>query len=156
MCAVGEPARRYSWPPFEAGNAVAVKHGAASRTGEGTWRPVAERLVVELAEVAPWTTRPAFGAAAWAWARAEAKVMLVSDWLDERGLLTADGEPRPAATFLERLEARAANARERLGLDPQAFVRLFTALTASPSTDADALDALRAEGRRILEAREAG
>ena len=42
--------------------------------------------------------------------------------------------------------------RARLGLDPTAFAALLNAFATAPGTE-DVLAALRAEGRRIIEAR---
>ena len=46
------PSRGYRWPPFEPGNAAALKHGADS---ERCWKPIADRLTMEVLEAAPWS-----------------------------------------------------------------------------------------------------
>lgn len=84
-------------------------------------------------------------------------MILVTDWLDDHGILDERGNPRPAANYLERLEVRAANARARLGLDPLSLAKLLGTLTATAvaSGDDQALEQLRAEGARIIALREA-
>ncbi len=145
------PSRSYSWPPFEAGHTLSLRHGA---TSPRTVAPIAERLAAELADSAPWTAGPSHAATVAAWSWAEAQATLLRAWLDEHGLLTAEGEPRPAAALLDKVDKRAANLRAELGLSPMALAKLLTAvsgLTAEAATSG--LDALRAEGRRIVEAR---
>lgn len=145
---MGEPARGYSWPPFEAGNTAALKHGARSPR---MVRPVAERLMVEAVEVAPWVARPAFGPELEAWAWHEARARLLRAWLDEHGLLDDDDAPRGALGELQRAENAAAKARDRLGLNPLAWARLRAAVEQSGRRED--LEDLDAEGRAILEIR---
>jgi len=148
---VGESARGYAWPPFAAGNTAGQRHGA---TGARLWRPLAASLTDELASAAPWTTRPAYAAQVAAWARVEAQLSLVSEWLDEVGLLDDEGKPRPATSLADRLEVRAARLREALGLTPQSLGRLLLVVAAvdrAQGGQADALELLLAEGRLALE-----
>lgn len=144
------PARGYSWPPFEKGNKAALAHGAWSPR---SIRPVAERLAAELVEVAPWVARPAFGAAVHAWAWSEAQCVLLREYAHEVGLLDEDGAPRAFLDALHRSEQRSASRRAELGLTPAAWARLLRSMSESGG-DEDALEQLKAEGRRILEARE--
>ena len=147
------PARRYSWPPFEPGNAAAMRHGATSPRVVG---PIAERLAGELAESAPWTAGRSHAGTVSAWSHAEAQCAVLRAWLDEHGLLDGKGEPRPATTLLDKCEKRAANLRAELGLSPLALAKLLTAVSGLTAEAASTgLDALRAEGRRIVEARTA-
>jgi len=145
------PARGYSWPAATAGNKIALKHGARSPRVVG---PIVDALVVELAAVAPWTARPAFAAEVNAWAHAEARCQVLRHWADEHGVLSDEG--LAAAGELARAEVRASTARDRLGLSPLALAKLLGAFATASSTGADddgALDLLKAEGRRIIEAR---
>src|SRR3954454_15000192 len=78
-----------SWPPFEPGNEASVRHGAYSPR---KIEPLAEVLVVGLLALAHDTTRrlgylaePQYRVSLWAWARTEARVQLVAEWLLERG-----------------------------------------------------------------------
>ncbi len=151
----GEPerqgARGYSWAPFEPGNLAALRHGAMSPRKMG---PIADRLAAELAEAAPWTARPAFAASVAAWARAEARTVLVTTWLADHGLLDDDGAPRPAATFLVKLETQAANLRTRLALDPAALAALLAKLVEAPAEHvAEERERLLAEARALVEVR---
>ncbi len=147
----GQPARAYSWPPFEPGNDAAMTYGAHSPR---RWRPIADRLTAELPGMAPWCSRPTFGAVVAAWARVEAKLHLVSTWLDENGVLDDDGLPRPATGLYAKLEGQAQSLRAELGLTPLSLAKLIGALSAAPAgTDDDGLAKLQAEGAKIIEAR---
>jgi len=139
-------------PDFGPGNAEAETHGAHR---ERRWRPLAEELATEALAVAPWLSRPAFRLALEAWSVAEAKARLVDRWLDEHGLLTAHGVPRPANALADRLHARAQSLRAQCGLDPTAFARLLATFSLVPDGAPDALAALRAEGARLIAARSA-
>jgi hypothetical protein len=123
----GGPRRGYSWPPFESGNWVGLRHGA---TSPRVLRPIAEQLAAGLAEVAPWTSAASFAGvtASWAWGEAQAAVLRA--YLDERGLVVDDdGQPRPAAAMLERVEGRLAGLRAQLGLTPLSLGKLLATLS---------------------------
>jgi hypothetical protein len=151
LSGIRDTGRGYSWPPFESGNAAAERHGAHS---EHRWRPLADALMSEAVAEAPWLGRPTFRMAVQAWAITEAKIALVDQWLDEHGLLTDDGDPRPANALADRLHARAITLRGQLGLDPVSFAKLLATFAGVPGAES-ALDALKAEGRRLVEARTA-
>jgi hypothetical protein len=147
LAVVDEPARGYSWPPFERGNQAALQHGAYS---ERRIKPIAETLQHEIVAVAPWLNQPAFAPAVAAWARAEAAVQLLVTELDKHGgLLEGDGTPRKGTNYLERLEARARKLRTDLGLTPQSWAGLLSTLEGI--SDPQELADLQAIGRRILE-----
>jgi len=148
---MGKPARGYTWPPFEPDNTAALTHGA---TSERKWRPIAEQLAADMLREAPWLCRQAFSLAVAAWAATEAKAALVDRWLDEHGLLTDDGDPRPANSLSDRLHARAITLRSQLGFDPVSFAKLLATFAGVPGGE-DALSALKAEGARLVEARSA-
>jgi hypothetical protein len=120
-------------------------------------RPLADEIARRLPEVAPWTARPVFDGALRSLAWVEAQVVLLRGWIDERGILGADGKPQPAATLLQRLETQASTLRAELGLTPQALAKLLGSLArvATASGDDDGLAALKAEGQRIVAARQA-
>ena len=149
---MGEPARGYSWAPFEVGNGAALKHGARSPR---MIRPVAEQLLREVAAVAPWAARPPFAAELDAWAWNEARARLLRAWLDEHGVLDHDDAPRPALAELHRAETAAAKCRDRLGLNPLAWARLLAGVEQVGDVGGH-LEGLRAEGRAMLEARTTG
>jgi phage terminase small subunit len=136
-------------PDFEAGNEERTTHGAHS---ERRWRPLAEALKAEAIAEAPWLSRPSFAAAVAAWSVTEAKAHLVDAWLDEHGLLDAKGVPHPANALADRLASRCITLRSQLGLDPTSFARLL-ATFANVGGGEDALAALKAEGRKLMEAR---
>lgn len=150
---MGDAARGYSWPPFAPGHTLSLKHGADS---PARVQPIADELATWLAEHAPWTARPAFIGTAAAWCWAEARCRLVRAYLEEQPLVGADGDVLRAATYLERLETRAAGLRRDLGLDPQSLARLLTSLADLSATvgDDEGLAAVAREGRAIREARE--
>lgn len=147
-----KPGARYpddSRPPFEPGNSAALRHGARSPR---VLKPIAERLTEEVAMVAPWSARPAYAGEVKSWAWAEARCAVLRSWIDQHGVLSDEGAL--AAGELARAESRASSARDRLGLSPLALAKLLGAFTSAPAgTDDDALEALKAEGRRIVEAR---
>jgi hypothetical protein len=117
-------------PPFEPGNEVAVTHGAYSpRRVDPLTLELVELVLtdpsVEYLQAAHW--RPAL----WAWARAEAQVQLLTEWLETKSIETGDGvgdlsdeAVRSAYLLLHRAEARAQTGRSRLGLDPLSAARL--------------------------------
>lgn len=133
--------------PFTDGNGAALTHGAYSA---GTVAPIADKLVAELTDLAPWAARPVFAAAVHAWAWAEAQAHLLRAWLDQVGPLDDEGEVRGFMEELHRAESRAASRRAELGLNPKAWAALVRDM-AQAGGDQDALDALKAEGRRILD-----
>lgn len=127
---MGTAARNYSWPPFgpdnrgvpaPPGNMRALQHGGYSPRKVD---PLAADIIEQTRQHVTWW-RPADEASVWAWARVEARVQLVTEWLTERGGDVADdGAVRPAADLLMRLEARAESMRSRLGLEPLSRARL--------------------------------
>lgn len=151
----GGPARGYSWEPFEEGNTAALVHGAYS---PAIVDPVAEELLeAVLAEAATaHLAAPQYAPALAAWARAEARIIVLERWLaenaDQAGVLDAEGELLPAVKLLERVERRAESLRSRLGLDPRSEADLTRSRADAGRSIAD-LDALRRRGREVLEAR---
>lgn len=118
---MNRPARGYSWPPFEPGNEVAVRHGAYSPRRVD---PLAQQILTAVEGTVTWWT-PADRAQVWRWARLEARCQLLVEHLDELGGdLDADGNERPAAALLTRLEQQASNLASKLGLDPLSRARL--------------------------------
>lgn len=144
------PARGYSWPPFEAGNFAAKRHGA---TSPRVVAPVAAELAEALIEAAPWCSGAAFSAEVESWSWAEARCRLLRVWLDERGFLDEDGVPRPALAELHRAESAAARGRQQLGLSPAAWAKLLSAFSTAGADAEGVLEHLTAQGRKVLEAR---
>lgn len=118
-------------PPLNGpvGNQLALKHGAYSPRKVD---PLATELVelVRADASVSWLTA-ADMPAVWAWARAEAQVQLLTEYLELAGQSTGDGvgdleaeAVRSAYLLLHRAEARAMSGRRRLGLDPLSRARL--------------------------------
>jgi hypothetical protein len=112
-------------PPFEPGNELAIKSGAYSPRRVD---PLAGRLVentINDPETA-YLAAPRFRAAVWGWARAQARVELLTEWLEDHDSsgVDDDGDVLPVLTALRMWEVRAANALSKLGMDPMSAARL--------------------------------
>lgn len=116
-------------PPFEPGHELSMRHGAYSPRRVD---PLAVEMValVEADPAIAWLTA-ADAPALWAWARAEAQVQLLTEYLEQAGVASGDGvgdlekdDVRAAYLLLHRAEARASMSRRRLGLDPLSRARL--------------------------------
>lgn len=149
--ASGRPPRRYSWEPFQPGNEVGKRHGSYGREVQ----PMADALAAELATEAPWTARPAFAAGVAAWGRAEARCLLVGQYLDREGMLDDEGKPRPAVALVVTLERAAANLRARLALDPVSLAKLLSTLvsTGNEHQMVEERERLLSEARELVETR---
>ncbi len=145
---MGTPARGYTWPPFQAENRAGLLHGAHSPREVD---PVAAELVAGLLDDLPhlaWYPETVS-----AWARAEARCILVARWQAEQGLLDDEGNVR-GGKYVAQFERLASDLRGRLGLDPRSEAELLRDQTTAARQVVD-LDALRARGRAALDAREA-
>lgn len=141
-------------PPFEPGNVIATQHGAYSPRKVD---PLATELVERVLSDASVTylQAPAFRPALWAWARAEAQVQLLTEYLEQRGKGGVgdldDDRVKSAYLLLHRAEARASTGRARLGLDPLSRARLGRDVAQGRAADAAAVMAelhrLEQEGR---------
>lgn len=142
-------------PPFEEGNAAALAHGAYSPR---IVDPVAEELLDAVLgqDATAHLGAPQYAPALAAWARAEARIVVLERWLAEHaaqaGVLDAEGELLPAVKLLERVERRAESLRSRLGLDPKSEADLTRSRADASRSIAD-LDGLRQRGREVLEQR---
>lgn len=105
-----------------AGNKVARRHGARSEREVGPRAEVI--LAAALAEVDYLADR-SFRPALERWARSEARLSLLDEYLEEHGQLDEEGNPRPALEMLRKFESIASNERSRLGLDPLSRMRLM-------------------------------
>lgn len=138
-----------SRPPFPAGNALAVRHGARSPRVYGA---LAEELAAGLLEVRP--DLAGYPEAVAAWATAEAQAALLRRHLAEVGLFTEDGEVRGKVLgYLRSFERLAAESRKPLGLDPMAEAALARE-RASAATLAVNLTAIADTGRQAIADRE--
>jgi hypothetical protein len=121
---------------------------------------------------ADYLLAPRYAAAVWAWARAEAQVQLLTEYLAQAGEAAGDGvgdlesdRIRSAYLLLHRAEARALSGRRALGLDPLAAARLGRDRAAAQVDTARLMaelhrqeqEQLRAESERVAgEALEGG
>lgn len=142
-------ARGYSWQPFGKGHELSVRHGAYSQRRID---PVAVELASGL--VADRPDLEGFPEAVMAWARAEARCLLVADWLAEHGLVDDDGKPAGVAKHVASWERLALDARARLGLDPMAAAALERERAQAVRERLD-LDGIAARGREALARRQA-
>lgn len=142
-------ARGYSWPAFEPGHTKSLTHGA---TSPRTFGPIAERIEAELLKVSPWLGVPSFGPTLRRMAVVEAQAAVLRDWLDVNGLLDADGVPRPAVAYLERLESRATSLARETGMTPAGWASLTRSMTTTPDGKVETLEALADVGRSMLDA----
>ncbi len=139
-------ARGYSWAPFEPGNTVSVRHGVWS--GRRV-HPLAAELVTGLLAQRP--DLAAYPEMVEAWARAEARCLLLATWQAERGLLDDKGEVA-GGRYVAQFERLAADLRSRLGLDPRSEAELLAARADAARNVVD-LDAIRRRGVEALRAR---
>jgi hypothetical protein len=145
----GQPARGYSWPPFEKDNEVGLRHGAFSKR---RIEPVAAELIAGVLAERPDLQR--FPEALAAWADSEARAWLLRDWLTEHGMFTDGKTTEGTLKFLIQFDKRAEAGRVRLGLDPRSELELVREHAEAEGAAFD-LDAVRQRGRRALDAREA-
>ena len=106
------PARGYSWPPAEAGNTLALKHGA--------YQPAvieeAEQRAVEMIASHAHLDDSDYLAVR-AVAIAETRVERIAAWLDEAGMVDPrTGDLRPSVDQLRRWLATASSPRSRAEL----------------------------------------
>lgn len=124
------PARGYSWPPFQPGHTLSVRHGAYSpRRVDPLAAEIVQGLLGDTSTA--YLQAPRYRLALWALGRAEAQVQLLSEWLGEHAEEAGDGvgdlsdeATRSAYLLLHRAESRADRSRARLGLDPLSAARL--------------------------------
>lgn len=125
-------------PPFEPGNELATTvHGAYSPRKVD---PLAQELVDQVisSPATQYLQAPQWRPALWAWAKAEAQVQLLDEYLAEKGEASGDGvgdlaDERVRAAYLLRHRASnlAQSGRTRLGLDPLSAARLGRDKTAA-------------------------
>lgn len=140
------PARGYSWKQFEPGNTVRLTHGAHSPRVYG---PVAEGLAEWLVELRP--DLAAYPAAVAAWARTEAQLQRLTEWVVEHGEIDERGELR-SGRWLTALERLALQHRQALGLDPTSAARLARERAEATAAFVD-LEGVVAAGRAASSAR---
>ncbi len=143
-------------PPFQPGHEINLKHGARSPRRVD---PVAAELVQALLadDALAYLRQPRFVAAVQAWAKSEAKVALISEWVDGMPIEVAANSKAGSTSPLEllrRWETNAQGHRSRLGLDPVSAAKLGKDVSQGRQADAATeLTKMRreAEARRSAE-----
>ncbi len=135
------PARGYSWPAFEPGHTKSTRHGIWSKRQV---EPLAADLVTGLLGDRPDLNR--YPELLMAWARAEARCLLLADWFVQRGLFDDEGQDRPGLRFVGQFEKLAADLRGQLGLTPGSEADLARARADAIKGELD-LEGLAARGR---------
>ena len=149
-------ARGYSWEQFGPGNEARTTHGASRGKSGRYLAPIAESLIAQLSELAPWTSYPAFRPSVEAWAWAEARCVRFRAWADEHDVV-AKGKALPYVAEWERAETRAESLRSQLGLDPSSLSKILSRASSRMSKavgggDAGLLEALEAAGAAMIAA----
>lgn len=153
------PARPYSWPPFEPGNAAHLTHGARSArlVGERAAELVEAGDLLSIEDLkagpCPWL-QPGDVWAVHAWHRAEARVQMLAEYLERVGLEDDDGLRESVVRLLLRCEADATRCRDRLGLDPTGRARLAKDTAVAGHFAASAVSEVAAAGAAVIDARE--
>jgi hypothetical protein len=146
----GQPARGYSWPPFQRNNQASLRHGAFSKR---RFEPLARELIEGVLAEHPRLRRHPEALASWA--DSEARAWLIRDYLTEHGMFGRGGASTEGALkWLIAFDKRAEAGRKALGLDPRSELELVREAAEAEGAAFD-LDALRRRGRKALEAREA-
>lgn len=144
-------------PPFQPGHTLSTRHGGYSPRRVD---PLANeiRSAVLADPSTDYLQAPRYAAAVWGWARAEAQVQLLTEYLERAGEVSGDGvgdleqdRVRSAYLLLHRAEARALSGRRALGLDPLAAARLGRDRAA---TEVDVARVMAEMDRRERELRE--
>jgi hypothetical protein len=151
-------ARGYSWPPFEKGNLVAVKHGASS---ERIVSARAAEIRVLLVESFPFLAEPIFAEALERYVRAEARARLLYDYCFAKAEAEGvEAVPRTLWQEASRAESNAAKCAQDLGLDPAGFARIGRDLGVARSIGqrlaGPGLAEFAADGRKLRQLRGRG
>ncbi len=162
-----QDARGYSWPPFEPGNTVSVRHGGFSD------RLVSERakqVRALLFENYPYLADDVFAEALERYCRAEARAQMLHEWImavveGSVEVAPRNGRPRTGVEAVppylwseaSRAEANAQKFGQDIGLDPIGHVRiardlgLVARLRGQPGGGVEAL-ARKGNALRLLQA----
>jgi hypothetical protein len=113
-------------PPFAPGNKLAVTHGAFSATRVD---PIAQRIIEEAVSdpTTSYLAAPKFHAALWKWGVAEARVELISAWVDSLTIEQAANSQRgqtPPLELLRKWMATSLTLARDLGFTPASAARL--------------------------------
>jgi hypothetical protein len=141
-----------AWPrnPFPPGNTVSISHGIWSkRQVDPAACELAEGLLVNRPDLAGYPETVC------SWAVAEARCLLLAEWLTDHLMVDEKGRPAPVLRFVVSFERLAADLRARLGLDPRSEADLVRSRAEAARGSFD-LEALREEGRKVRELRGGG
>lgn len=151
----GIPARGYRWETFQAGNQVALRHGAYSdRLVQPRALEIAQALTDDGA-FPSYLAEPRYRPAVLAYCTTLARLERLEAWLGAQAVegvpleLAEDGEVRSATRLLMDLDRQADRHRQALGLTPLAAARLgkdVAAQQVSLSQLWEQMDAEDAEG----------
>ena len=133
-----QPAFEGQRPPFQAGNEVAIKHGAFTPKRVN---PIAHGYIagIQADPGLAYLTRPAFADTLWLWATAMARVQILEAWVDDMNIDDAANSDRGKKSPLDLLgtwSTRAATYASRLGLDPLSAARLGKDIAQGRQADA--------------------
>ena len=135
---------------FQPRNLEKRKHGIWSRrTYEPLSRELAEGLIEERPDLANYPET------VWSWARAEARCLLLAEWLADHPLVDSRGKPAPVSRFIVQFENQAMALRAKLGLDPKSEADLASSRAQATLVSYD-IEELRARGREVMARREDG
>jgi hypothetical protein len=144
------PKRGYTWPPFQPGHTLSLRHGARSSR---FCDPLAKALVKALLEARPDLAN--YPETLISWAHAEARVELIRMWFAQEGFkVDDDGKIHGPVDQLLRFEASAARLRSDLGLTPLSDAQLAKTRAEATHSIVD-LEAIRERGRAAWAARQA-
>lgn len=158
---VDEPqgARGYSWPPFQAGHTLSVRHGTRSQRLVAAR---AEQVRAELLEHFDFLASEVFAEALERYCRVEARARMLDEYVVEKALSEGVESVKPYLwTEATRADALAQKAAQDCGLDPTGFARAardlgfakslthraHAASAADLASQGSALRALRGDGR---------
>lgn len=120
------PAFEGQRPPFQPNNQLAVTHGAysAKRTD-----PIARRLIDEVCTdpTTSYLASPKYHAQLWQWAVAQARVEVLTEYVDELGMAAAMDSDRgktPPVEVLRKWMATSLTLARDLGFTPASAARL--------------------------------
>jgi hypothetical protein len=128
-------------PPFQPGNTLALKHGA---TSAAVYQPIAQAHIDALMQDPglDYLRAPRFARALQQWAVAQAKVDLLTQWVDSMTIRAAADSTRGSTSPLELLRkwmTTAAGYAHTLGLDPTSAARLGKDIAGAHQADAATL-----------------
>ena len=150
-----QPARDYSWAPFEKDNLVAVRHGAFSNRLVGEKASEVRELLFERY---PYLAEETFVEALQRYCRAEARAVMLHNYVVEKAE-TEGVDAVPAYLWAEArgADANAARFGQDCGLDPTGHARISRDLGLAQNVRVQQaalqVERLQAEGRRVAERR---